>query len=129
MRTACATVAVMFAMLLLANAAFAAETVKEMKATVMGKIEVKTEKVANKELKVAYITVAEAKGLDGKAMPALHGKTLKVMGTKAMDAEKLAGKEVTVTGMIKGDTIQATQVMEKKAPTPTSAPAPTAAPK
>ena len=126
MRTVCATVAVVFALLLVANAAFAADIAKETKATVMGKIEVKTEKLANKEVKVAYITVSEAKGMDGKAMPALNRKTLKVMGAKAMDAEKLAGKEVTLTGTIKGNTIQATQVMEKKAATPTAAPAPAA---
>ncbi|MCX5770940.1 MAG: hypothetical protein NTZ09_11800 [Candidatus Hydrogenedentes bacterium] len=126
MKTACATVVVMFSLLLVANAAFGAEIAKETKATVMGKLEVKTEKLANKEVKVAYIAVSEAKGADGKIMSNLSGKTLKVVGAKAMEAEKLAGKEVTLTGMIKGNTIQATSLMEKKAaaPSPTSAPAP-----
>jgi len=123
MRTACATMALTFALLFAASGAFAADIAKETKATVMGKIEVKTEKMANKEVKVAYITVSEAKGMDGKAMSNLVGKTLKVVGAKAMDAEKLAGKEATLTGTIKGNTIQATQVMEKKAAAPTSAPA------
>lgn len=127
MKTACATMVVTLTLLLVASAAFAADIAKETKATVMGKIEVKTEKMANKEVKVAYITVSEAKGMDGKAMPSLNGKTLKLTGAKAMPAEKLAGKEATVTGTIKGNTIQATQVMEKKAASPT--PAPAAAPK
>ena len=72
MRTACATVVVTLALLVVANAGFAADIAKETKATVMGKIEVKTEKMANKEIKVAYITVSEAKGMDGKAMSSLN---------------------------------------------------------
>lgn len=99
--------------------AFAADTkaCADVKATVTGKVEVKTEKVAGKDAKVSYINVAEAKGEDGKVIADLKGKSLKVIGAKAADAEKLAGKEVEAKGTVKaGKEIDATSIAEKTAP-------------
>ncbi len=98
---------------------------------VVGKIEVKTEKVGEKEAKVPYLTVAEAKE-GAKEVAALKGKVLKVVGPKVADAEKLAGKEVEAKGVVKEDKeIDVTLVVEKKAPAkpvakPAAAPAPKA---
>jgi hypothetical protein len=90
---------------------------KDMKCTVTGKVEVKTEKVDGKDVKVPYVKVAEVKGEDGKAMENMKGMDLKVVGPKAVDAEKLAGKEVEVKGVVKGGKeIAADSVAEKAAP-------------
>lgn len=90
------------------GAAFAAD--------VIGKVEVKD--------KVCSIKVSEAKGDDGKAIDALKGKDLKVVGAKCADVEKLAGKEVTAKGAIKDNTsIDVASVAEQKAPAAPAAPA------
>lgn len=90
---------------------------KEMKCTVTGKVEVKIEKVDGKDAKVSYVKVAVAKDDAGKTMANMKGMDLKVVGPKAVDAEKLAGKEVEVKGVVKGGKeIVADSVAEKVAP-------------
>ncbi len=129
MRTACATLVLVLAVAFVAGSAYAAApaAAKEVKASVTGKIEVKMEKVADKEVKVPFVVVAEAKGADGKVIADLKGKTLKIVGPKVAEAEKLAGKEAMVAGVVKEMTIDATMAMEKKAPAPApKAPAPAA---
>jgi len=76
--------------------------------TATGKVEVKD--------KVVSIKIAEAKGADGKAIADLKDKTLKVVGAKLADVEKLAGKEVEVKGIVKGADIDVASVavVEKK---------------
>ena len=83
--------------------------------TATGKVEVKD--------KVVSIKIAEAKGADGKAIADLKDKTLKVVGAKLADVEKLAGKEVEVKGIVKGADIDVASVavVEKKAPAPKAA--------
>jgi hypothetical protein len=81
-----------------------------------GKVEVKD--------KVASIKITEAKGTDGKPVAELAGKVLKVIGAKAADVEKLAGKEVEVKGVVKGAEIDVASVAAvAPAPAPATAPA------
>ncbi len=82
--------------------------------TLTGKLEVKD--------KVVSLAVASAKGADGKDLPALKGKTLKLTGPKAAEAEKLAGKEVEVKGMLKNNDTEVTamSVTEAKPAPPAS---------
>jgi hypothetical protein len=117
--------------------AYAAETVPParkavpvVKADVEGKVTVKTVKVAGKEQKEVSIVVSEAKGTDGKPLPELTGKSLRVLGTKVADVEKLADKQVIATGTLerKNKAIGVTAVTEKPAPPAPSAPAEPAAP-
>jgi len=113
------TVLVAIAVVGCAFTAFAADTkaCADVKATVTGKVEVKTEKVDGKDAKVAYINVTEAKGEDGKAIADLKGKSLKAIGAKAAEVEKHAGKEVEAKGTVKaGKEIDVTSVAEKTAP-------------
>jgi len=87
-------------------------------AEVIGKVDCKD--------KVCSIKVSEAKGDDGKAIDALKGKDLKVIGAKAADVQKLAGKEVLAKGAIKDNKeIDVASVAEKA---PAAAPAAPAAP-
>jgi len=74
---------------------------KAMKCTVVGKVELRTEKVNEEEVSVPYVKVSEAKGPNEKAMPHMKGKLVKVVGAKAANAEALAGKEVEVTGVLR----------------------------
>ena len=73
----------------------------EIKCVVTGKLEEKT--VTNKkgkEVKAFELVVASAKGEDGKALPDLAGKTLRVGHTKDLKLAPFAGKEVTITGTL-----------------------------
>lgn len=66
---------------------------------------------------MSYVKVAVAKDDAGKTMANMKGMDLKVVGPKAVDAEKLAGKEVEVKGVVKGGKeIVADSVAEKVAP-------------
>ncbi len=67
-------------------------------AEMSGKVEAKTEKGADgKEVTSYYLSVSDAKCAAGKECP-LKGKTIKLTGPKAAEAEKLAGKQVDVKG-------------------------------
>lgn len=85
-------------------------------ATVVGKVEVKTVGA----VKTCTIAVASATGADGKAIDALKGKALKVVGAKCADVEKLVGKNVEAKGTLKEKDTQidvatvAEKVAEKK---------------
>ncbi len=99
----------------------AAKAPAGVKAEVTGKTETKTEKVKDKagkekEVKVATITVTEAKGADGKAIADLAGKTLTAKGGKGLaELEALSGKEVVAKGtVIGGKTIVVDSATEKK---------------
>ena len=87
-----------------------------MKATMTGKVEVKTEKVDGKDTKVPYLALSECKADDGKTCCAdMKGKAVKLVGAKAADAEKLAGKQVEVKGTCKGGKeVDVASVAEKK---------------
>lgn len=74
---------------------------KEVKAAVVGKVEVKAEKAAGKDVKVAYVKVTSATGADGAAMGKMQGASLKVVGPKSADVAKLVGKEVSIAGKIR----------------------------
>jgi hypothetical protein len=66
---------------------------------------------------VPYLTLsADCKVADGKTCCAnSKGKTVKVVGAKAGDVEKLAGKEVEIKGTCKGGKeIDVALVAEKK---------------
>ncbi|MCX5759042.1 MAG: hypothetical protein NTU83_11150 [Candidatus Hydrogenedentes bacterium] len=68
-------------------------------AEMSGKVEAKTEKAADgKEMKSYYLSVSDAKCAAGKECPQMKGKTVKLTGAKAAEAEKLAGKQVDVKG-------------------------------
>jgi pyruvate/2-oxoglutarate dehydrogenase complex dihydrolipoamide acyltransferase (E2) component len=86
----------------------AGQLANEVKCVVSGKIETKvTEKRKGKEVKRCLIQVSEAKGADGKAIDALKGKSLRVVGPKVADVEKLVGKNAELTGkVIDGKRIQ-----------------------
>ena len=87
---------------------------KACAATVTGKIECKTEKVDGKDCKTVTLTVAGAKGEDGKDLAGMKGKSLTVIGAKAADCEKLAGKTVEAKGTCKaGKEFEATSVAAK----------------
>lgn len=68
-------------------------------AELTGKVETKTEN----NVKVSYITVSAAKDSAGKAMDTLKGKTIKLTGAKASDAEKFNGKEAVAKGTLKDE--------------------------
>lgn len=89
---------------------------------IIGKAEVQTANNA----KTVSIAIEDAKGYGAKEMAALKGKALTVMGPKAPEVEKLAGKEIEATGVLKeNDTqIEVTFVMEKKVAPAHQAPAP-----
>lgn len=89
---------------------------KEMKATVTGTIEVKTEKVADKEAKVPYVNVTECKCEKcPKECPVGKGATMKIIGPKTADAEKMAGKTVVMEGVCKAcQEFEPTSITEKK---------------
>ena len=88
---------------------------KAMRCTVVGKVEVRTEKVKEEEVSVPYVKVSEAKGPDDKAMPHMKGKLVKVVGANAANAKALAGKEVEVTGVVRME-IVADSVMTISSP-------------
>ena len=70
-------------------------------AVVTGKIETKMEKnKKGNEVKRCLITVSAAKGADGKAIDALKGKVLHVVGKNVAEVEKFAGKDAEITGAI-----------------------------
>lgn len=75
--------------------------VKEVKAAVVGKVEVKAEKERGKDVKVAYVKVTSATDAHGEAMEKLQDASLKVVGPKSGDVVKLAGKQVSVAGKIR----------------------------
>jgi len=77
---------------------------------VVGTISLKTEKVNEQEMKVPYIKVKEAKSEDGQNQLAVIGKTLKIEGGAASSAAQMDGKEASMQGMVKNDTIMATTI-------------------
>ena len=93
-------------------AAKGAECPKDMKVTMTGTVEVKTEG----NVKTASRKVSEAKADDGKTCcEAMKGKDIKLSGDKAVDAEKLAGKQAEVKGVCKaGKELEVASVTEKK---------------
>ena len=94
-----------------ASCAKAADCPKDMKVTMTGTIEVKTEGNA----KTAYLKVSEAKCEKGKACEGMAGKEIKLGGAKASEAEKLAGKTVEVQGTCKaGKELEVASLAEKK---------------
>jgi len=86
-----------------------------------------TGKIAVKD-KVSSLAVTQATGADGKVQADLAGKTLKIVGAKAAEAEKLAGKTVEVKGTVKGADIDASAIGEKAAPAVAAAPVAPVAP-
>ncbi|MBI4558965.1 MAG: hypothetical protein HY706_15390 [Candidatus Hydrogenedentes bacterium] len=86
---------------------------KAMRCTWTGTVSVKAEKVDGKDVKTPYVKVSEAKAEDGMAMDMTKGMELKIVGAKATDATKLAGKEVEVMGVM---AIDADSVAVKAAP-------------
>lgn len=88
----------------------AASAAKDATVMVTGKVDVKDEAGA----KTVTLTVIEAKGADGNAIPNTKGAVLKVEGPKASDVEKLAGKTVEAQGTVKGGrSIEVTSVKAK----------------
>jgi len=72
-----------------------------VEAVVKGKVECKAAKnKRDQEVKRCTIAVSEAKGADGKPIDALKGKSLRVGGPKAAEAEKFAGKEAEIKGSV-----------------------------
>lgn len=87
----------------------AASPVGEQKMlSVVGTVNLKTEKVNEQEMKVPYIKVKEAKSQEGQNQLAVIGKNLKIEGTAAPGAAQMEGKEVSAQGTVKDDTIMAT---------------------
>ena len=78
---------------------------KEVKAEITGKITTKkvTNKKTGKEVEAAFITVASAKGADGKALDNLKGKELRIQGHKGLDLKSHIGKDATITGTVVND--------------------------
>ncbi len=73
-----------------------------VKATVTGKVESKMVDRKGKQVKMYSITVAEAKGADGKAMDDLKGKSLHLgPRDKVAEIEKFDGKNAEVTGSVR----------------------------
>ena len=72
-----------------------------VKAVVKGKVASKTVNRQGQDIKIFEITVAEAKGADGKAMDNLKGQALRLgPRDKAAEFEKFDGKNAEVTGTI-----------------------------
>lgn len=106
----------------------AKKAVTKVQAEVTGKIECKMVKNRKGEEKEAcLVTVSCAKGVDGKALDNLKGKTLRIIGKKAAEAKKLAGKETVLTGAI-ADNKRLILETAKEAASAAAAPACTAAP-
>lgn len=79
----------------------AAKAPEGVKAVVKGKVASKTVNRQGKDRKIFEITVAEAKGADGKAMADLKGQVLRLgPRDKAAQFEKFDGKNAEVTGTI-----------------------------
>jgi len=74
---------------------------KEIKAAVVGIVEVKTESNRGKEAKAVYVKVQAAKDSEGNAIAKTDGTRLKVVGSKSSDVAKYAGKEVSIAGKIR----------------------------
>ena len=110
-----------------AKPAAAAKAATEVKADVTGKLDAKMgkDRKTGKEVKHYSLTVSEAKAADGKALDALKGKLLHVMGRdKAAELDKLVGKSVVISGVIINDTrLKVNSMKEAAAP---AAPAPAA---
>jgi len=72
-----------------------------VEAVVKGKVECKSAKNRrDQEVKRCTIAVSEAKGADGKPIDALKGKSLRIAGPKAAEAEKFADKEAEIKGSV-----------------------------
>jgi hypothetical protein len=72
-----------------------------VKAVVKGKVASKTVNRRGQDVKIFEITVAEAKGADGKAMDTLKGQALRLgPRDKAAEFGKFEGKNAEVTGTI-----------------------------
>ncbi|MBI5094638.1 MAG: hypothetical protein HZB26_19660 [Candidatus Hydrogenedentes bacterium] len=71
-----------------------------VKCTVKGRVESKTvtNKKTGKEVKVFMLSVAEAKGDDGKPVESMKGKTLRIGGQKPDVLEKFVGKDAEIKG-------------------------------
>jgi glucose/arabinose dehydrogenase len=77
------------------------EKPKGVEAVVDGKIETKAAKnKKGKEVTHCLIVVSSAQGADGKAIDALKGKTLRVVGKKVEEVKKHVGKTVKLSGEV-----------------------------
>lgn len=74
---------------------------KEVKGSIVGKVEVKSERDRGKSVKVAYVKVTLAQDESGKSIAKLLGATLKVIGPKAGKVVKFSGKDVRISGKIR----------------------------
>jgi hypothetical protein len=85
-----------------AKPAAAAKPKIEVKCVVSGKLESKMvpNKKTGKEDKGFFVTVATAKGADGKPLDALKGKTFRVGGKKDVKLADFVCKEVTIDGTL-----------------------------
>ncbi len=92
--------------------AFAAQPA-EGHAMLYGKINV----AAQGNSKTATITVSNVISMHNKDLKALDGKTLTIVGPKAAEVEKYAGKEVEMAGVLKNNQtqIEPVTVIEKQA--------------
>ncbi len=86
----------------------AAQEPQHVKADVTGRVLVKAPPAAKagatsktEPAKEVVILVVKATGTDGKDLAGMAGKSLKVIGTKVADVEKLANKEVVAKGILK----------------------------
>jgi hypothetical protein len=92
------------------------------KATVTGKVEVKTAKVAGKDTEVPVIVIDEVRTESGETAPNARGIAIKVVGPRAANVAKLAGKEVKAEGKVYGEEdtariwVSGIQVKENAAP-------------
>ncbi|HPO16695.1 MAG TPA: hypothetical protein PLI09_24875 [Candidatus Hydrogenedentes bacterium] len=109
-RLAVALVAVM--VVSLCGWSFAANPPAAEHGTFIGKVETGTANGA----KTVSITVTKAMSRQVKDINALNGKTLALVGPKMAAAEKFAGKEVEVTGILKENRTQldVTSIFEKR---------------
>lgn len=74
---------------------------KEMKGSVVGKVEVKTQRDQGRLIKVAFVKVILAQDESGKSIDTLLGATLKVVGSESRKVAKFAGKDVRIAGKIR----------------------------
>lgn len=86
----------------LAQAEGSGSKTKDVKGTVVGKVEIRTERDLGRPVEAVYIRVFLAQDESGKSMDALLGSTLKVVGSKSDNIAKFSGKDIRVAGKIRG---------------------------
>lgn len=102
-RILASTLALAVCMMGFSTLAFAADPAPMKGVEVTGKAVCKSETKDGKTTKLCSVTVATAKGADGKPIADLSGKSLKVTGAKSGEIEKYADKDVIVKGTVSAD--------------------------